>query len=293
MTLPLWRSLLFVPALNETFVQSSLRRGADGIILDLEDSILPEQKAQARRQVEAAASLIHAAGISVLVRINAPLRLAVPDLEASIGPCVDAIVVPKAQGAQHLALLGEAMGELELAAGMALGATRVVAMVEDAAALAQMQALATAPRVVGLTLGAEDFSVSMDMQPTADALYVPNVLAVAAARAAGILPIGYLGSVAQMDDLDEYRVMVRRSRGLGFRSGFCIHPRQVGILNEEFSPGAQELARAQEIIDAFEQSARTGAGAFRLNGRMIDKPVVDRAKAVLEQQAAIAARATR
>lgn len=293
MNLPVWRSLLFVPANKPAFVESCLRRGADGVILDLEDAVLPEHKPEARACVRAAAARIRAAGLDVLVRINQPLRLAAADLEATIGPDVDAIVLPKAQGAQHVALVAEAMEELERTAGVPAGRTRIVAMIEDPGALARAQEIASAPRVAAITVGAEDFSVAMGMVPEEDGLYLPNVLAVAAARAAGVLPIGYLASVALLDDLERYRAVVRRSRALGLAGGFCIHPRQVPVLNEEFAPAPKDLEYAARVIQAAGDAAQAGAGAFRLDGRMVDRPIVERARALLARQAAIEARAAR
>jgi citrate lyase subunit beta/citryl-CoA lyase len=148
---------------------------------------------------------------------------------------------------------------------------------------------AASERVVALTVGAEDLALDMGMRPTADALYIPNVQAVAAARAAGILPIGYVGTVADYADEERYRDTAERARQLGFAGGFCIHPKQVPILNAAFSPSAQEVADAEAIVAAYEAAERAGQGAVSHRGRMLDRPVVERARALLGQHAKIAA----
>jgi len=290
-TLPLWRSMLFVPVNNDRFLAGAPSRGADAIQLDLEDSIPPEQKEKARRRVAAAAAGLAAQGVDVVVRINRPWRQAVPDLEASVCAAVTAITLPKVPDARHVLAIGEILDELERERGLPQGHTGLVAMVETAEGLGEMRAIAGAPRVLGITVGAEDLAVSMGMVPDADSLYVPNVMAVAAARAGGCLPIGYVGSVAGFSDLDAFRQTIRRARRLGFAGGFCIHPAQVAILNEEFAPSAAEVEDARGIVAAFEAGLREGRGAVRHNGRMLDLPVVEQARGLIARHDRIAQRA--
>ena len=117
-------------------------------------------------------------------------------------------------------------------------------MIETAEGLANVAAIAAAcDRVVAITVGAEDFALDLGIEPEADGLYVANMNLLAAARAARIVPIGYLGSVAQFSDREAFRAVARRGRALGFEGGFCVHPNQVDILNEEFSPGGSRRRR--------------------------------------------------
>ena len=294
MTLPIWRSMLFVPALNDRFIEGAPRRGADCIQVDLEDSIPPDLKDKARDRVAAVAGALAVQGTDVVVRINRPWRIAIRDLEASVGPHVVAINLPKVPNAAHVRAIAEILDELELAAGLVIGHTRLVVMIETAEGLLDMPAIAAAsPRVVALTVGAEDLSVSMGMQPTEDALYVPNVQAVAAARAAGILPIGYVGSVANYSDRDAFRRTAERARDLGFVGGFCIHPDQVPILNAAFSPRPEEVAAATELIAAYTAAQAEGRGAISWKGAMVDQPVIDRARLLLQRHAAVEERQSR
>lgn len=293
MTLPVWRSMLFVPALNDKFIEGAPRRGADCIQIDLEDSIPPDLKDEARSRVATVAALLAGHGLDVVVRINRPWRIAVRDLEASVGPHVMAINLPKVPNAAHVRAVGEILAELEQAAGLPTGHTRIVAMIETAEGLLDIAAIAAAPRVVAITVGAEDLSVSMGMEPVEDALYVPNVQAVAAARAAGVLPIGYVGSVANYADREAYRRTAERARALGFAGGFCIHPDQVPILNAAFSPRPEEVAAAHELIAAYEKALSEGKGAIAYKGAMVDQPVIDRARLLLQRQAAVEERQSR
>src|ERR1051325_5323863 len=119
--LPVWRSMLFVPVTAERFVNGAARRGADAIILDLEDSVALSEKDRARTLVPEAARIVSRGGADVVVRINRPLRMSVGDLEAVIGPGVQAIALPKAESAQHVQLIAEVMDELEAERGMPLG----------------------------------------------------------------------------------------------------------------------------------------------------------------------------
>ena len=289
--LPLWRSMLFVPVLNEKFLAGAPSRGADCIQLDLEDAIPLARKEEARIAIASAAGRLAAQGVEVVVRINRPWRMALRDIEASVSSAVTALTLPKVPDASHIRAIGEILDEMEAEHGLAHGHTRLVAMIETAEGLLNMPAIAAAsPRVVAMTVGAEDLALDMGMEPVADALYVPNVQAVAAARAAGILPIGYVGSVADYADEARYRETAEQAQRLGFAGGFCIHPKQVPILNAAFAPGAEAVSDAEALIAAYDAAEREGKGAVTYQGRMIDKPVVDRAKALLARAAAIAAR---
>jgi len=148
-------------------------------------------------------------------------------------------------------------------------------------------------RIVALTLGGEDFALAMGMLPTAEALMMPKQQLAIAARSAGILPLGFIGTVADYKDLDAFRATVRRSRRLGFRGASVIHPSQIAILNEEFAPSAEEVASARRIVAAYREAVAAGRGSIAVDGKMIDVPVVERANETLAIDAAIAERTKR
>jgi len=289
--LPLWRSMLFVPATVERFVAKAAQRGADAIILDLEDSIPSADKERARGLVAQAARHAGAGGADVVVRVNRPWRLLVRDLEAVIGPDVFGLMLPKIESADHLRLIAEIVDELEAERGMAPGRTRLVAMLETPGSIFRAEAIACAhERLVAVTVGAEDLALTVGMMPEAEGLMFPKQQAIFAARAAGILPLGFLGTVADFADLDAFRATIRRSRRLGFSGASVIHPSQVAILNEEFRPDPAEVERAQRMVAAYDEAGAAGLGAVVFEGRMIDVPVVRRAQDVLARHDAIEAR---
>ena len=167
-------------------------------------------------------------------------------------------------------------------------------MVETAAAFFRISEIAGAhPRLCALNLGAEDFALSAGILPEAEGLFMPKQMAVFAARAAGIMPLGFIGTVAEFHDLDGFRATIRRSRRLGFVGASVIHPSQVPILNEEFRPSRQEVDHARRVVAAYDQALAGGVGAVTVDGKMIDVPIVERARLLLEREAAIAAREAR
>lgn len=288
---PLWRSMLFVPATNLRFVNGAAERGADAIILDLEDSIAPTQKDNARAALPGAIPIVSRNGADVLVRLNRPWRLLVRDLEAAVIPGVAALLLPKADSAEHVQAVAEIVDELEAERGLPLGKIRFVVLIETTAAFFRMDAIARAhPRIAAISLGTEDFTLSAGMLPEPEGLLYPKQHTVFAARAAGIQPLGFVGSIAEYRDQDAFRAIVRRSRKLGFVGASCIHPLQVAILNEEFAPPPEEIDRASRMVAAYDAALAAGAGAVAFEGKMIDVPVVERARAVLARAAAITAR---
>ena len=289
--LPVWRSMLFVPVTMRRFVEGAAKRGADAIILDLEDSVAASEKERARTLVPEAAAIVSQGGADVVVRLNRPLRMTVRDLEAAIGPGVQAVALPKAESAQHVQLVAEIIDELEAERGIPLGTTKMLAMVETASAFFRIAEIARAhPRLVGLNLGAEDFALSAGILPEAEGLLMPKQMCVFAARAAGIMPLGFVGTVADFSDLEAFRATVQRSRRLGFMGASVIHPSQVAILNEEFRPGTAEIDHASRVVAAYDKALAEGVGAVTVDGRMIDVPIVERARLLLAREAAIASR---
>ena len=280
--LPSWRSLLFVPVTREKFVATAYRRGADAIILDLEDSVPESDKQRGRALVAAAAQEVSKGGADVLVRINRPWQHAFRDIEAVVSAGVAALVCPKVESPEHLLVIAEMLGALEPQRGLVAGHTKLVALIETAAAYFRADAIAKAtPRLVALSLGAEDFAWSVGMEPIAEALEMPKQTVIIAARAAGILPLGFMGTVADFSDLEAFRAIVRRSRKFGFAGATCIHPSQLPILNEEYGVSADDVERARRLIAAYEAAMAQGLGALTFEGKMIDVPVVERAKTLI------------
>ena len=289
--LPLWRSLLYVPVNVEKYVDKAHTRGADCIQLDLEDSVPDGEKERARSLVQAAAGRVRRGGADVIVRINRPLSLAVRDIEASVSESVSGLAITKVASAEHIQLLDELVSEVEAARGLPLGHTRFVAMIETPAAFFRMPAIAaSSSRLVGMNIGGEDLATEVGMEPTEETLLMPKQQMILAARSAGLMPLGFIASVAGFDDGDAFRAMVGRSRQFGFMGASCIHPGQVRIVNEEYSPSRAEIVRATRIVDEAAAAEASGRSSFAIDGTMIDVPIVRRARQLLERHAAIQAR---
>lgn len=277
-----WRSILFVPADCERFVAKAQSRGADAILLDLEDAVEGDRKDAARDGLAQAVGQLRGGPAAIGVRINRPLSLAVHDIAAAVRAGASILSLPKTESGEHVRLLAEVVDEAEEAAGRPAGSVRFIANIESAAALLRAQDIATAhPRVAALVVGPEDLSHSLGCEPTPDALQLPRQMGMIVARAAGILPIGLIGSNTDFGDVEAFRQMVSASRRMGFACGSAIHPAQVPVLNEAFSPTAQEVAAARDILAA----ASGRRGAFSFEGKMIDKPVLQRAEWQLRRHA--------
>lgn len=289
---PVWRSALFVPVNVERFVAKATERGADALIVDLEDSIPPAQKDLARGLVSDVVAQFAAQGRSdVIVRINQPLELAIRDLEAAVIPGVDAIMVTKVEGPDHLRLLDEMVSRLEERRGLAPGQILFIGLIEAPGPLARADAIARAtPRLAGLSLGAEDYATAIGAKATEETLLLPKQQIVQAACAAGIMPLGTIGSVANFADLEGYARIVRRSADLGFVGAACIHPALVPLLNAGFSPLQEEIEQAERLIALDREAAAQGRASFAIDGKMIDIPIVQRAEALLSRARAVAAR---
>lgn len=286
-----WRSLLYVPANNPKFIGKAHTRGADAIILDLEDSVPQSERPAARAGLADAARSVAQNGADVLVRINRPLQEAVLDIEAAVMPEVAAFFVAKSESAEHLRLLEEVVEARENALGLPSGHTGFVPMVETASAFFRMAEIAGAlTRNVALTLGGEDFALDNRMVPDGETLFLPNQEVVYAARAAGIVPLGTFGTVADFQDLDAYRESARKARRYGFEGSSCIHPGVVPVLNDEFAPAPEEIDHAERVVAAYEKSVADGVGAITIDGKMIDVPVAIRAQNLLNRARAIEAR---
>lgn len=273
------RSMLFVPADSERKLAKSVDSPADVLILDLEDSVAEARKVGARAT---AAEFItgQAAQLSsrLFVRIN-PLdtALAMGDLAAVVVPGLAGILLPKTHSAADIVHLGHCLDALEARAGMAPGTVRIVPVAtETAPAMLNMQSFASpVSRLAGVTWGAEDLSAAIGAVSNReeDGSWSPlytwaNSLCLCAAAAAGVPAIDTLH--ADFRDAAGLAAACRASRRRGFRGRIAIHPDQVAIINEAYSPSEAELAHARRIVDAF--AAQPEAGTLSIDGVMVDKP---------------------
>jgi len=285
---PVWRSILYVPGNVPKFIDKAHERGADCVLVDLEDSVTVVEKPRAREMLPETMKKVVRGGADVAVRINRPLRLAIPDIEAAVRPGLSALFITKTEGVQHLKLLDEAVSELEHERGMPVGSVGFGAMIEHPRALAHVDDIAEhGPRVIAMMLGGEDFALETGSIPGDESLELPKRLVAFAAQAHGVAMIGILGTVADYSDPVAYKKSAERARRFGFSGGTCVHPGLVQALNEAFTPDAGEVAQARKLIAADEKAAAEGRGSFSVDGKMIDIPVIDRARRLLRRHEAI------
>jgi citrate lyase subunit beta/citryl-CoA lyase len=293
-TPPVWRSILYVPGNVPKFIDKAHERGADCVLVDLEDSVQPAQKPEARAMLAETMSKVARGGADVAVRINRPIRLAVADIEAAVRPGLSALFVTKAESVQHLRLLDEMVTELEKERGLPIGGIGFAAMIEHPRALAHINDIAEhGPRVIAMMLGGEDFALETGSVPGDETLELPKRMVAFAAQAHGVPMIGILGTVADYSDPEAYRKSAERARRFGFSGGTCIHPGLVTALNEAYTPTAEEVAYALKLIEADRKAAAEGRGSFTVDGKMIDIPVIDRARKLIARHEAIERRLKR
>ncbi len=288
---PVWWSLLYVPANNPRFIDKAHTRGADAIILDLEDSVPATERGRARSMLADSAAKAGQNGADVVVRINRPEGDANKDLEAAVVAGVTALMLPKVDDAAHVRGLADAVAKLESERGLAPQSMRFVVMVESPLALFKAQEIACAhPRNTAAFLGGEDFASAAGMTPDPETLFPPKMTVLYAARAAGITPLGMIGTVADYKDLDAVRENIRRSRKFEFEGASCIHPSVVPLLNEEMTPSPDEVDNAERVVEAYAEAEKQGLGAITIDGMMVDVPVAERPRVLLVRHAAIRAR---
>lgn len=280
----IWRSMLFLPAHNEKFIERAHIRGADAYILDLEDAVPAAEKARARSMVSAGVAQVTQGGAAALVRINSEPTLAKADLDEACIPEVAAVVLPKVNSAAEINAIAKQMDFLEAMRGIAANSIGLIAQIEDVRALPVLDDIASSSkRLLGMILGPEDFSASAGMEPFPQGLFAPNQQIVFACRRAGILPFGFPASISDYSDLAAFRAHIQLARRMGMVGAFCIHPAQVAILNEEFSPSPQDVETARGVIAAYESALLEGQAAAAYAGRMVDLPVVLRAQETLRR----------
>jgi citrate lyase subunit beta/citryl-CoA lyase len=285
---PVWRSILYVPGNVPKFIDKAHERGADCILVDLEDSVTVAEKPTARAMLPETMKKVVRGGADVAVRINRPMRLAIPDIEAAVRPGLSALFITKTEGVQHLRLLDEAVSEMERERGMPAGSVGFGAMIEHPRALAELNDIAErGPRVIAMMLGGEDFALETGSVPSDESLELPKRLVAFAAQAHGVAMIGILGTVADYSDPAAYKKSAERARRFGFSGGTCVHPGLVQALNEAFTPSADDVAYAKKLIAADEKAATEGRGSFTVDGKMIDIPVIDRARRLIARYDAI------
>ena len=280
------RSLLFVPGHQARFYEKLAEFKPDATILDLEDAVPPAEKPAARQMVRERLGGPLLAGLGVFVRVNA---VGSPffrdDVRTIVGAGLDGIFVPKIDTDQQLREVNMLLAQAEVRAGLRLGAVRLVPILETVVGVLRAEGLArAAPRVLAIAFGAEDFTLDLGVERTAEGLETryPRAHVALAARAAGVLALDTPWT--DIADQDGLLREARDARQLGFAGKQAIHPGQIGTINEVFTPSARELDHARRVIAAYDEAVARGTGAINLDGKLIDVPMVERARRLLDRQ---------
>jgi citrate lyase subunit beta/citryl-CoA lyase len=277
------RAFLFAPGNDERKLAKLASSGSDAVVLDLEDAVADSRKEAARQTVKKALGS-YGPGPAVFVRVNGvETGLLADDLAAVMDDRLEGVVIPKLEDADTLALVDDELRRLESDCGMEPGAVRVIPLVETAAGVMQVGAIAAAAtdRVVTLMFGIGDFvaDIGVDISTGGDELTYARSRIVVAANGCGLgAPIDgpYL---LDLKDVDGLVADSRRARSLGFRGRVVVHPSHVEPVQRAFSElSPDELRRARRIVEAFESAERGGSAALRVDGRFVDYPPYHRAK---------------
>ena len=282
--MPAMRSLLFVPGNRPDMLEKALGFSPDVYIPDMEDSVPLREKARGREAVASFLPRLAAAGPLVVPRVNSlESGLFEDDLAAVVSANVFGVSVGKIGSATDIERVSVALAGLEKKMGMVAGAIKIVPWIETAKAVVNAYEIcAASPRVVAAAFGAEDFTSDMGIQRTESGseIFYPRSVVSVAAKAADVVALDT--PYFKFRDLEGLREDALVAKRYGFMGKFAIHPAQVDIINEVFAPSPEEIEHARRVIEAYEEAERSGSGATSLDGKVIDEPVVVRARNLLE-----------
>ena len=277
------RSLIFVPGNRRDMLEKARDFDADVVIADLEDSVPPAEKLKAARTVSEMAPSLTGRGQKVMVRVNSlDTGLTRDELSTLIGPHLYGISVGKVESAWDIEEYSRLASVIENGAGLESGHLKIIPWIENAMAVINAHKIATAsPRVVAVAFGAEDFTNDMGAERTdaGQEVHFPRAMVALAARAAGVLALD--GPYVRYRDQDGLKKDAQAARGMGFKGKFAIHPAQLDIINEVFCPNPEEVEYARKVVEVWDKAEASGRGSTTLDGKMIDIPVVKRARSVL------------
>lgn len=281
------RSMLFVPGANAAMVSNSFIYSADAIMFDLEDSVALREKDAARLLVFHALQHPMYQAIETIVRVNAlDSEFGINDLEAVVRAGVDIVRLPKTDSAQDVIDMEKHIARIEAECGREVGSTGMLAAIESAEGINNAVDIArSSSRLIGIALGAEDYvrNLRTERSPEGIELLFARCSILQAARAAGIAAFDTVYSDANNEQgfLNE----AAHIKQLGFDGKSLINPRQIELLHNLYAPTSKELEHAQRVIEAAEAAALEGLGVVSLNGKMIDGPIIERARLVLQRAA--------
>jgi citrate lyase subunit beta/citryl-CoA lyase len=276
--------MLYVPGNNPGMIKDAHIYGSDSIMLDLEDSVSLREKDAARFLVYNALTTIDYEGVETVVRINGlDTPFGCEDLQAIVRAKPDIIRLPKTEKSEDIEKIDEMISQIESEAGIQKGTVKIMAAIESALGIINAYSIAKAsPRLVGIAIGAEDFVT--DLKTTRSIGGVELLTArsqiLMAARAAGISAIDTVFS--DVNDEEGFINEVKLVKQLGFDGKSVINPRQIEPVHKIYTPNQEEIEKSIRVLQAIKEAEKRGSGVISLDGKMIDKPIVERAKSVIE-----------
>lgn len=276
------RTMMFVPGANAAMLRDAPLYGADSIMFDLEDAVSLKEKDSARVLVHSALKTFDYGNIEIVVRINALDAGGAEDIEAMVLAGVDVIRLPKTETAQDIIDVEAVITEVEQQNDIPVGTTKMMAAIESAEGVLNAFAIAkSSTRLIGIALGAEDYVTNMKTRrhPDGQELFFARSMILHAARAAGIAAIDTVYS--DVDNTEGFEAEVRLIKQLGFDGKSVINPRQIPLVNTIYAPTEKEIQNAKEVIWGIREAEAKGSGVISVNGKMVDKPIVERAERVI------------
>lgn len=276
------RTMMFVPGANAAMLRDAPLYGADSVMFDLEDAVSLNEKDSARTLVHFALKTFDYSAIETVVRINGLDTVGALDIEAMVLAGVNVIRLPKTETAQDIIDVAAVITQVEEDNDLPVGTTKMMAAIESAEGVLNARDIATASeRLIGIALGAEDYVTNMKTRryPDGQELLFARSMILHAARAAGIAAIDTVFS--DINDTDGFIAETTRIKQLGFDGKSVINPRQIPLVNGIYAPSKAEIQQAKEVIWAIREAESKGSGLISLNGKMVDKPIVERAERVI------------
>ena len=279
------RALLYMPGDDRRKIEKATKLGVDSICMDMEDGVAANKKAEARAVIAQAMKELDFGDSEVCIRINSiGSGLEKRDLAAALATEPNAIVIPKIETAEQVSWVSERIEIYELTSRLNIGSIRLLIGVETAKGILNLKEIAEADRrLEAIIFGAEDYPASVGATRTKEAtevLYARSAVVTAcAANDLQAIDMVYI----DFRDLDGLRVEAQQGAGLGFSGKQVIHPNQVVPVQEAFTPSAEAIEYAKRIVESFEASQKEGKGAYALDGKMIDMPLLKNAQKVLDR----------
>ena len=279
------RSYLFAPADNELLLEKVFSAGADAVVLDLEDAVLPSGKARARLLLANALKQRAVSSMPIFVRIN-PVSSGSDwqaDIEAAVAPSTAGIRLAKAGSQSEINFVDQALSSAERRLGIVPGSVSIVPTIETAEGLLKSAEMATCPRVTGFCFGASDFlnDISGELDQAATALNYAQSYLVLVSKSAGLLaPIASVHT--DISDIQGLKRTTEQFRRMGFFGRSCIHPSQLAVVHEVFTPTPEQIKEARTVIETYENAAAGGSGVSKTSAHhFVDESVVARARKTL------------